>query len=453
MTEVNHTVDPWLPIMALSKRIRILGSVFLLIAFLTTARDLEAQDSAQRFSLHFQLTTITQQHTGFTAPYEGPKSLRQDEHAATSMTATLFAGLRISKHTELYLNSEMAGGTGLSGATGVAGFTNGETFRVGDPRPVIIMARFFIRHIIPLSDRSEWRDEAANNLRVRVPIRYLAFHLGKISLADYFDYNGYSHDPREHFLNWALMSAGAWDYAADVRGYTWGAVGEWVTPKWEARIATALLPKEANGAKLNWNYGKSFSWQAEVVRHWGKDDHAAIRALVFYNYGPMGSYQKAMLASPPDLIVTRKNGRSNFGWGLNLEQPINENSGVFGRISWNQGKTETWCFTEIDRSLTYGYVLKGNKWRRSSDALGIAMIHNGISRDHQDFLAIGGAGFMVGDGKIRYGMENILETYYKFDLLHGRIMISPDYQLVLNPAYNKDRGPVHFFGIRFHTQW
>ena len=412
-----------------------------------------AQDSVQRYNVHFQLTSITQQHTRFTAPYSGPKSLETAESPATSLTATLFAGLRLGRHTELYVNPEMAGGAGLSGATGVAGFPNGETFRVGETKPVIIMARLFIRQIIPLSDKMIMREEAANNLRVPEPERYIAIHAGKLSLADYFDFNSYSHDPREHFMNWALMSSGSWDFAADVRGYTWAVVGEWVTPKWEARVATALLPKEANGAKLNWNYGNSFSWQAEGVRHWGKDNAAALRFLLFYNHGPMGNYRQATAMADPDVATTRAAGRGNFGWSLNLEQPTGKWGGLFGRLSWNQGKSETWCFTEIERSLTYGYVLNGSNWRRPDDVLGLALVHNGLSKDHRSYLAAGGAGFIIGDGRLNYGIENVLECYYKFSLLKGKIALSPDYQFVLNPAYNKDRGPVHFFGLRFHTEW
>lgn len=424
-----------------------------LVLFLACGSSSRAQDTADSYSMHFQLTTITQQHSDFHAPYEGPRSLRLHETPATSVTATLFAGFHLAKHTEVYVNPELAGGEGLSGATGVAGFTNGETFRVGNAKPVIIMARLFLRQIIPLSKETKWREEAANNLHVLVPEKYIAIHAGKLSLADYFDFNTYSHDPRDHFINWSLMSAGAWDYAADVRGYTWGVVGEWVTPKWEARVATALLPTEANGAKLSWEYGKSFSWQAEGVRHWGKNDMGAFRFLVFYNHAPMGDYGQALLHAPPNVVATRGPGRGNLGWSMNFEQPLGDRMGLFGRLSWNQGRTETWCFTEIDRSLHYGWILKGMGWGRPRDVLGIALVHNGISKEHRDYLAAGGQGFIVGDGKLNYGIENIFECYYKLSVLGGRFTFSPDYQLVVNPAYNKDRGPVHFIGFRFHTQW
>jgi high affinity Mn2+ porin len=414
------------------------------------------QDSSNWYTLHFQLTTVTQNHQTIKAPYSGPKSLQQKEKPATSLTASVFAGVRLFKNTELFVNPEMAGGEGMSSATGIAGFPNGETFRVGSTKPVIYLARAYLRHIIPLSQSKQWTNDDANTIAEMTPRKYISLSAGKLSLGDFFDDNNYSHDPREQFLNWSLMSAGAYDYAADVRGYTYAFVTEYISPLWEARIATALLPKEANGANLDWKYSKSFSWQAEVVKKWNeeKDNTTILRLIGFLNRSHMGSYKEALAYTPiPDVIATRIYSRNKLGWVINAERQLGKSSGAFGRLSWNDGKNETWCFTEIDKSASVGYVLKGNSWKRNDDELGLAIIANGISKDHQNFLAKGGSGFIIGDGKLNYSPELIAELYYKLFVLKGKIAISPDYQFVLNPAYNKDRGPVHVIGLRFHTEW
>ena len=413
------------------------------------------QDSSKWYTLHFQLTTVTQNHQTIKAPYSGPKSLQQKEKPSTSLTTTLFAGVKLFKNTELFVNPEMAGGEGMSGATGIAGFPNGETFRVGSTKPVIYLARAYLRHVIPLGSEKQWIDDDANTIASVTPKKYIAVYAGKLSLGDFFDDNSYSHDPREQFLNWSLMSAGAYDYAADVRGYTYAFVTEYVSPSWEARIATALLPEEANGAALDWKYSKSFSWQGEVVRKWN-DQHphtTILRLIGFFNRSKMGNYNEALKYAIPDVIATRMYSRNKWGWVINAERQVGKSSGAFGRLSWNDGKNETWCFTEIDQSASFGYALKGNGWKRNDDELGIAVIGNGISKDHQNFLAAGGSGFIVGDGKLNYAPELIAELYYKLLVLKGKIAISPDYQFVLNPAYNKDRGPVHVIGLRFHTEW
>ena len=251
------------------------------------------------------------------------------------------------------------------------------------------------------------------------------------------------------------MSAGAYDYAADVRGYTYSFVAEYVSPEWEARIATALLPKEANGATLDWKYSKSFSWQGEVVRKWN-DQHlrtTVVHLTGFFNRSRMGNYKMALDYPVPDVVATRMYSRNKWGWVINAEKQLGKSGGAFGRLSWNDGKNETWCFTEIDQSASFGYVLKGDGWKRSDDEIGLAFIANGISKDHQNFLKAGGSGFIIGDGQLNYAPELIAEIYYKSLVQKGEIAVSPDYQFVLNPAYNKDRGPVHVIGLRFHTEW
>ncbi len=411
-------------------------------------------DSTKWYSLHFQLTTITQNHNTFPAPYEGPKSLQQKESPSTSLTATLYAAVKLGRNTTAVFNPEVAGGAGMSGATGIAGFPNGETFRVGNPKPTPLIARAYLHHILPLSSHQHFAEEDQNTVAAQVPDKYLAFSAGKLALADFFDDNTYSHDPRTQFMNWALMDAGAYDYAADVRGYTMAFVGEYITPKFEFRTATALLPIEANGAELNWNYGKSYSWQSEAVfKPRIADNTANLRVLGFYNHAAMANYAEATDKPPFGLEHHRSEPRSKAGFAIGYDQPFSKNIGVFSRLSYNDGQNETWCFTEIDQSVTAGLVWHNIPWLSYKDHAGFALIANGISNDHRRYLAAGGNGFMIGDGQLNYGTESIAELYYSLQVLVNHLWITPDYQFVINPAYNKDRGPVHVIGLRLHTEW
>ena len=426
---------------------------FMIITMFFGTLNSQAQDSS-KWSIHFQLTSITQNHNTFKAPYSGAKSLMQKETPSTSLTSTLFLIYKIAKNTELYFNPEMAGGKGMSGATGIAGFPNGETFRVGNLKPVIYIARAFVRQYIPLGGKNITLDDEALQMKRSITEKYIVLHAGKLSLGDLMDENNYANDPRTQFMNWALMTAGAYDYAADVRGYTFGIAAEYVSDKFKAKAATVLLPKEANGAAINFNYTKSFSWQAEVSKDFGTAERpGTIRVLGFFNRCNMGNYKLATMRNDKDITATRIFSRNKSGFVVNADKRISKNAGIFVMTGYNDGKNETWCFTEIDRSLAYGYTVTGDAWKRTNDALGVALVHNGLSKDHRNYLAEGGNGFMIGDGRLNYGIENIMELYYKLSLFNNKFSISPDYQFIINPAYNKDRGPVNVIGLRFHTEW
>jgi high affinity Mn2+ porin len=413
---------------------------------------------AQNTQMHFQLTTITQGHNDWIAPYRAKNSLDSSEDSKTSLTSTLFLGFRLTKNTEFYLNPEIAGGEGLSRATGVAGFPNGETFRVGATKPVAYLARAYVAQWIPLSknlaDSSSQLDDRANQLSRILPEKYIRLVGGKFCLADFFDGNAFSHDPRSQFMNWSLMSNGAWDYAANVRGYTVGAMAEYVeTGKQAVRLCAALLPTEANGADLNYDISEALSWQIEYERSWhlGLGD-GKIRALAFLNSANMGNYDEAK-TKQIDISETRFLGRKKVGLGLNIEQNLSENVGIFVRGSWNDGKNETWAFTEIDNSFSFGGVLKGNISSQPTE-WGVAWVRNGISNEHANYLKNGGLGFIIGDGKLNYAGENVGETYVKIALFNQKLHLSANYQLVINPAYNNDRkGPIHFFAVRTHVEF
>lgn len=420
---------------------------------------LHAQDTTlfgkQKFNLHFQTTYIYQYKPAFHSPYEGPNSLKGEKEEQNSLTATLFLGIRLWKNAEFYFNPEIAGGSGLSGALGMAGSSNGETFRVGNPTPTLYLARAVLKQTIPLTKEVDTVQDTYNQLPVLDPKRYIRFYLGKYSLGDLFDNNNFSNSPRDQFINWALMNNGAWDYAANVRGYTYSATAMVVLNKMQYKIGVASLPYVANGAKLNINFKDSFALaiNAEADRKFQIGKRAGnVRLLVYYNNANMGSYRQALDPTPnkPDVISTRAYGRTKWGWGINADQQIGDHAGVFGRIGWNDGLNETWCFTEIDRTASLGFSINGNTWKRDNDAAGVAVVVNGLSPIHKEYLAAGGIGFMLGDGLLNYAPESIAEAYYKINLKKLPIWFTGDYQFVLNPGYNKDRGPVSIFSFRTH---
>lgn len=413
--------------------------------------------AAERFNLHFQSTYIVQWKPGFAAKYSGVNSLMSEEETRTSVTSTIYIGARAWKGAELYFNPAMAGGSGLSGALGVASSTNGETFRVGDPQPQFYNARLFLRQNIALGSAMEKVDAEANALAGMRPTDRITLTAGKICMADLFDLNRYSHDPRTQFLSWGLMGNGAWDYAANVRGYTPAVAVELFKGRNEIRYALALLPKEANGASMQWNLARSRSHMAEYVRRIALKGHpGAVRLLAFHNTAPMGNYMEsiadARTGEAPSIDSDRKEGRTKFGLALNMEQELAKGLGMFLRAGWNDGNNETWAFTEIDHALSGGLSLAGSAWHRTNDNMGLAFVLSGLSAPHREYLKDGGNGFMLGDGNLDYGLEKILEFDYSCAMKPGSLWFSGAYQFVMDPGYNKDRGPVSVFSLRLHVE-
>jgi len=409
----------------------------------------------QRWNLHFQTTYIYQYKPAFDSTYTSTNSLSWKEEKQNSLTATIYFGVKLWKGAELYINPEVAGGRGLTGAFGLAASTNGETFRVGDPSPTIYLAKGYIKQTIHLDDDTIVVEDNANQLTCMTSHDYLQFMLGKFSLGDIFDNNAYSNSPRTQFMNWCLMNNGAWDYAANLRGYTLGFAAILQKGNMSYRAALATLPVFANGEKLNTDLSQEYSLNAEVINSFkihDKDGH--IRLLGYYNNGDMGNYRQAINNDPglPDVISTRKYGRTKIGVGLNMDQKIDDIFGVFVRAGWSDGKNETWCFTEADQSVSTGLYIDGEKWKRKDDNISIALVVNGLSQDHRQYLSNGGLGFQLGDGKLNYGHESVLEAYYSFKPPAFGLWLTADYQLVMNPGYNRDRGPVNVFSVRVHVE-
>jgi high affinity Mn2+ porin len=408
------------------------------------------------FNAHAQATAISQGHDAFHAPYSGLNSLPRHEPWRTSVTGTLFLGAHLPwRGGQIYFDPEVAGGEGLGGVRGIAGFPNGEIPRVGTPEPEPYIARLFYRQTFGFGGETEKVEDGPNQLEGVQDVSRLTVTVGKFGAVDFLQQNSYTNDPRGQFFNWALFTDGAWDYPADTRGYTEGGVVEFNQPIWALRYAAMAEPKVANGGTLDSRVLNALGQSLEFEQRWKVGAHpGAARLMGFYNNSHAGKYQEA-LEHPgphgPDVTLSRT-FRGKYGFGLSAEQEVADGVGVFGRLSWNDGHSETWAFTEIDRSAALGVSIKGTRWHRPEDVVGIAGVINGISKDHRDYLAAGGFGFIIGDGRLNYGYEEILEAYYLCKVA-DHIFVTPDFQFVQNPAYNRDRGPVSIGGVRVHIEF
>jgi hypothetical protein len=421
-------------------------------------------DSSIKWSYHFQLTAISQGHFAFKAKYSGTNSLESvAEGNAMSVTSTLFFGRKLWKNAAIYGNAEIGGGTGLSSTRGVAGFPNGETYRIGNPAPEVYVARLYYVQYFPLKNTSyEKIEDDANQVEELIPTSRITLRAGKFSISDFYDNNSYSHNPRSQFMNWALMGNGAWDYPADTRGYTSGIVMELTKPSWAIRVSCIAEPKEANGLVMDYNYIKAQGLTLEAEKRWKGNTPGVVRLLVFRNSTQAPAYsttlQEVRNGDSSDVAVytgekeSGKYGGIKYGIGINAEQKITNSTGIFLKSSWNDGKTATWAFTEIDRTVSAGVNIMAIFPNRKQDNLGIAAIINGISKEHREFLNAGLYGFLIGDGKLNYGAESIAEIFYQARILKT-LFACVDYQFISNPAYNKDRGPVHVYSFRVHIQF
>lgn len=410
-----------------------------------------------RWNLYYQATSIGQYHGQFHSPYSGPLSLQSYSERDVSLTTTLFFGFRLADNTRFYFDPEIAGGRGFSGVNGVANETNGELPRVASATPKPYIARLYITQDFGLGPEKEKFESDANQLAGERPMTRYSITVGRFSLTDFFDNNRYSHDPRSQFMGWAVMYNGAWDYPADTRGYTWGWVHELHTRNWSFRYASAAEPRVANGPQFDRRILVNRGDILEQERRYSMRDHpGSVRVLEYANHARAGSYAEAIQLSretgkPPDITAVRRNGTLKYGFGVNFEQEISKDFGVFGRLGWNDGKTESFAFTAIDRLVQGGVSLSGTRWKRKSDVVGSEFTVSGLSAIHREYLALGGLDFLIGDGRLNYGTENIWESYYNARLFRG-FFTSFDLQHIQNPAYNRDRGPLWVSSIRLHLE-
>lgn len=423
------------------------------------------RDSVANWTLHFQLTGVMQGHPAFHANYSGLNSLQSNaDNGDFTITSTIFLGRKLWKGAAIYANPEVSGGQGMSLTRGIAGFTNGEAYRVGTSYPTFYIARIFIQQNIALKNSDyDFQPSDKNQLGGKIPTSRVTITAGKISMADYFDDNAFSHDPRTQFLNWSLMENGAWDYPANVRGYTPGVVVEVIKPWWAIRFATALMPALANSNDMDWQWYKSNSETAEFTKRWKiKKRLGAVHLLGYLSFTKAPTYQQAinemkdgdssLVAVIQGFVESNINGGKKYGFGINADQEITEDIGVFARVGWNDGHTATWAFAEIDQTASLGGNVTGRLWKRPMDNIGLAGVLNGISKWHRAYLQDGGYGFMIGDGTLSYAPEGIVEVFYQAQLA-SFLWATVDYQFVADPAYNTARGPVHVLGARVHVEF
>jgi hypothetical protein len=413
-----------------------------------------------RFWISGQANFITQYHPTFHSPYSGPNSLSAEAQDATSHVFTLYTGIRLTSSAEVQCDIQETGGNAIGAALGVAGFPNLDVVRNPNLSKAPYVARFMWHQIIPLSSNKVVADRNPFSLFSRLPERRLELRFGKFSLADFFDVNTYGTDSNFQFTNWTVDNNGVYDYAADTRGFTYGAIIEYHDRRWALRFAEALMPKVANGIHLDADLSRARSENVEFELRGSILKHrvGTLRLLSFVNHANMGSYREAVnnflagLTPVPDITAHPLQTTIKYGFLINFEQPLNDWLGVFGRWGWNEGRHESYAYTEVDGTILLGLGGTGAAWRRGNDRMGFAFVSNGISRDHQTYLALGGLGFLLGDGRLNYGRENIEETYYTFHLWRG-IYPSLGLQQINNPGYNRDRGPVLVLAARLHLEF
>lgn len=429
--------------------------LLVLLATAITASVDARGDEPEDGNTHVQATYVRQAKPAFASPYEGRHSLIGAREWSYSLTGTVAVGARLG-NTEAYVDGEVAQGVPFSGLQGLAGFTNGELARTSGANPTFYRARAFVRHVFGLGGESESVDSAANQLASRYDRNRVVITAGNVSVLDLFDANAFSHDPRTQFMNWTLMTHGAWDYPADSRGYTWGAAAEYFGARWSVRAGRFAQPEQPNGLKLDSRIPRHFGDQVELSRDYAWGEQAGtVRLLAFRNRAVMARYDDALASAaagaPPDLASVRTREHTKSGFGVGLEHRIAPGLGIFGRVMGADGKTETYAFTEVDRSASAGLSCGGARWGREADTAGLAMALNALSASHRGVLQAGGQTFFLGDGRLRYRPEQVLEAYYSVGLLPG-VALTLDYQRISNPGYNADRGPASFVALRLHVE-
>jgi high affinity Mn2+ porin len=421
---------------------------------------LAAQDTDQpeKWNLYFQATSIGQYHDRIQSPYESPFSLAAHPEGEASITSTLFFGLRLASNTQFYFNPEMAGGRGFSGTNGIANFPNGEMPRVSTAAPKPYVARVYVTQDFGFGDEREMISSGENQLGGSRPLTRYSVTVGRFTVTDFFDNNRYTHDPRTQFMGWGTMFNGAWDYPADTRGYTWGWVHELHMRRWSLRYGGVAEPRTANGLRFDRRVFQDRGDVFEGELRFKRGGHeGTLRALSYLNHSRAGTYAEAIQLGEttgvkPDIAATSRAGTLKYGFGLNVEQEIRKDIGVFGRLGWNDGKTQSFAFAVIDRLASGGISIDGRRWKRSSDTVAAALTVTGLSGVHALYLARGGFDFMIGDGALSYEPEYTFESYYRARLLEG-VFATVDLEHVSNPAYNRDRGPVWIGSLRVHLEW
>ena len=402
----------------------------------------------------FQWTTVRQQKRAFNSPYSGPRSLNGSRESSQSTTATLFLGANLGRGTEFYFNPEFAQGVPFSQLQGLAGFTNGELARTSGPDPRIYRARAFMRKTWNLGGAMEAVESDDNQVATSYAAERLVLTAGNLSVLDVFDAVDYSRDARTQFMNWSSLTYAAWDFPADSRGYTWGAALEYITPRYQIRAGRFLMPMESNGLRLDTRQSRQHGDAVELELPFEfAGRKGAVRLLAFQNKTLSGQFDAAIALArtaggAPDLSAVREL-RTKRGIGIGAQYELVKDVGGYVRTAWNDGRTETYAFTEVDQSFSAGILARGGRWGRAKDTVGVARYVNSLKGPHRDYLAAGGTGFFLGDGRLNYGREKTTEIFYSANLL-TRAFATLGFQRTTNPGYNHDRGPVNVASVRLH---
>jgi high affinity Mn2+ porin len=412
------------------------------------------------WEIHTQTTYIQQGYPAFRSPYVGENSFTPWAQTRATWTTSAFLGLRLWDGGELYYNPELLQGFGLHDTTGAAGFPNGEAQKSNFPYPRYSTSRLFFRQTFGFGGGQEAVESSFGQMAEKRDVNLLTVQVGRFAVHDFFDTNSYAQDPRSDFLNWSLWAAGAFDYPADKVGLGYGAVAEYKEKYWGLRVGYFLTGNVPNSNEFDMRVLARGAYIAELITRWSLFSRTGkLRVGIWEDTYNAGSFSEALDLTalnpnldPNDAILLTRRGRTDYGYYLNFEQPLSDYVGVFGRWSWNNGKIEISAFTDISNSLSFGAVINGKAWGRPDDRVGIAGVTNGLSDDERAYLAAGGLGILIGDGQLNYRRENIIETYYAMYVIKG-MTLTFDYQFMMNPAYNADRGPISIFTGRLHAEF
>ncbi len=423
-----------------------------------------------RYWIAGQANVILQGRLPFHSPYQGPNSFRNSAEYKTSLLGTLYMAVRpwssIRYQNDLILDIESAGGRGLSEALGLAGFTNLDVVRNPNLGSAPYLARYEVHQVIGLTSKTAPQESGPFSVAASVPLRRIEFRIGKMTLPDFFDVNPVGSDSHLQFMNWTVDNNGAWDYAADTRGYTVGGMAEYDEPAWSIRYGIFAMPVVANGIDMDWAFSRAHGNNTEFeLRHsFLRGREGTTRILFYDNRAHMGNYRVAVQdflsgadtarygVTRPTITLHEKFNALKYGVGYNFEQDMTDNLRIFGRFGWDNGATESFAYTEDDQTVEFGGDYRGTRWHRSGDKIGLAVVSNAIKKDHQNYLKHGGLGFLLGDGNLSYGRENIVESYYNWHAWRG-LYYAVDVQHIADPGYNRARGPAWVGSARGHIDF
>ncbi len=417
-----------------------------------------------RYWISGQANSIYQMHENFHSPYQGVNSFTAPFQYKASEVATLYLAYVLNPNpryeTEFIYDEENAGGRGLSQALGLAGFTNLDVVRNPNLGPTPYLARVEIHQTIGFTDEMTDQQRGPWALATKIPVRRLEIRAGKFGLPDMLDINTVLSDSHQQFTNWTIDNNGAWDYGADTRGYTYGTDIEYQDRAWALRYVIALMPTVANGITLDWALRRARAQNLELEIRKGilRGHDGSVRLLVYGNNAHMGLYRDAVndyiehITPTPEITSVEKFGALKYGVDFNVEQNVTANLRLAGRFGWNEGQHESFAYTEDDQTFTFGGDYAGSRWHRKLDKIGVAFVTNAIKKDHQNYLKLGGLGFILGDGTLNYAREDILEAYYNAHAWRGLYYAVGD-SFIEHPGYNQDRGPINVESVRVHLEF